>query len=225
MDVGEQRLDARHQRLAVEQLADRHGFGERCGIAGAVGAGAQIRIEIGRRRNATGERTRARLRQCGFGGRKYFEARIDSRRSAGEIHIAGRIFQADDALTEAVEQAADQRDVPVQARLRRVVIEINRNRLRLGRIHDCVDVGNQAVVVHAFVIERRQHQRAAEAERRGVLGQRDGVSRRGGAGPHHHAVERQAAGGVIVHDLLALLQRKRRRLAGGAEHVEAIAAI
>ena len=45
------------------------------------------------------------------------------------------------------------------------------------------------------------------------------------AGPHHHDLERQAGGAIGVHHRLALGERERGRLPGGAEHVEAVAAI
>ena len=125
----------------------------------------------------------------------------------------------------AVEQPADQRHVPGQARQRRVVIEIDRDRRRRGRLHDGVDIGREPVVRHALVVERRQHQRAGEAELGGMARQRHRVRRRGRAGADHQPVGRDA--GVLVgrHHALALLERERRRLAGGAEHIEAVAAV
>ena len=116
-------------------------------------------------------------------------------------------------------------DVPGQAGLRREVIEIDRDRLRRRRLHDGVDIGDQPVVRHALVVERRQHQRAGKAELGGMARQRDRVGDRGGAGADHQAVERQAGRLVGVHHALALLERERGRLAGGAEHVEPVAAV
>ena len=54
--------------------------------------------------------------------------------------------------------------------------------------------------------------------------QRDRVGGRGSAGADHQPVERQAGGLVGRHHGLALLERERGRLAGGAEHVEPVAA-
>src|SRR4051794_14838175 len=49
MNVSQRGLHARHQRLAVEQLTDRHCTIECGGIARAPGALAEVRIEIGGR--------------------------------------------------------------------------------------------------------------------------------------------------------------------------------
>ena len=65
--------------------------------------------------------------------------------------------------------------MPGQARLRREVIEVDRDRPRRGRRHDRLDIGDQTVIGHALVIERRQHQRAGKAEFGGMAGQRDGI--------------------------------------------------
>ena len=128
-------------------------------------------------------------------------------------------------VPKRVEQALHQRDVPVQAGLLRVVIEIDRDGLLRRRLHDGVDIGDQAVVRHALVVERRQHQRAGKAELGGIARQRHRVGDGRGAGADHHAVERQAGRLVGVHHALALLERERGRLAGGAEHVEPVAAV
>ena len=58
-----------------------------------------------------------------------------------------------------------------------------------------------------------------------MAGERDRIRHRGGAGADHQAVERQACRLVGVHHAFALVERERGRLAGGAEHVEAVAAI
>ena len=58
-----------------------------------------------------------------------------------------------------------------------------------------------------------------------MLGERDGIRDRRGAGSHHQAVERQACRLVGAHHRLALVKRERGRLAGGAEHIEAVAAV
>jgi hypothetical protein len=88
-----------------------------------------------------------------------------------------------------------------------------------------VDISNQAVVWHALVIERRQHQRGGEAAFCRMAGQGDRIGQRGGAGADHAAVERQPGLRIGGHDALTLHERERGRLAGGAEHVEAVAAI
>ena len=53
--------------------------------------------------------------------------------------------------------------------------------------------------------------------------QRDGIGGRGSPGSDHQPIERQAGLLVGRHHGLALFERERRRLAGGAEHVEAVA--
>lgn len=134
------------------------------------------------------------------------------------------IFKADDTLAERIEQAADQPDVPRQARLRGEVIEIDGDRLRRGRREDCIDIGDETVVMDALVIKWRQHQSAGETELGGMLGQRDGIGQRGRAGSDHHPIERQAGRRVGAHHAAALVERKRGRLARGAEYIEAVAA-
>src|ERR1700739_1972512 len=66
VDMRKQRFYSRHQRLPVEQFADRGRFGESGGIARTVSTRAKIGIEIGGRGNAAGERARARFRQSRF---------------------------------------------------------------------------------------------------------------------------------------------------------------
>src|SRR5439155_27351353 len=48
---------------------------------------------------------------------------------------------------------------------------------------------------------------------------------RGGTGADHQALQRQPGVAVGGHHALALLERERGPLAGGAEHVEAVAAV
>ena len=79
MYMGEQRLDAGDQRLAVEQLADRNRFGQRCSITRTIEAGAEIGIEIGGGRDATRERPRTGVGQRRLGRRKDLEPRRDAR--------------------------------------------------------------------------------------------------------------------------------------------------
>ncbi len=54
--------------------------------------------------------------------------------------------------------------------------------------------------------------------------ERDRVGGRRGACTDHQPVERQARGLVGRHHRLALLERERGRLAGGAEHIQPVAA-
>ena len=67
MNMCEQRLHARDEWLAVEQLADGDSRIERGRIAPAPGPRAEISIEIGGRGDAPGEIAAARLEQTGFG--------------------------------------------------------------------------------------------------------------------------------------------------------------
>ena len=154
-----------------------------------------------------------------------WKRRRDRRGFARIAHVAGGILQPDDAVAEGGEQALDQRDVPGQPGLRWKVIEVERDRVGRGRREDRFDIGDKTVVGHAFVIEGRQHQRAREAELGGVARQSHGIGDRRRAGSDHHAIERQAGSTVGGHQALALLERERRGLAGGAEHVEPVAAI
>ena len=91
---------------------------------------AKIGVEIGGRRDAAGEGAGARIEQHRFGRRKHVEALRDRRGLARIVHVAGGILQARRCgVPKRVEQALHQRDVPVQAGLLRVVIEIDRDRL------------------------------------------------------------------------------------------------
>ena len=128
-------------------------------------------------------------------------------------------------LAMGLAQAADQRRVPGQARELRIVIEVDRDRPLRGRRDDGADIGGKPVVRHALVIEGRQHQRAGEAELGGMAGELHRIGGRRRAGPHHHDFERQAGGAIGVHHRLALGKRERGRFPGGAEHVEAVAAV
>ena len=133
-------------------------------------------------------------------------------------------LKSDDALAECIEQAADQPDVPMQARLYWEMVEIERDRPRRGRRQDCIDVGDKTVVVDAFVIERRQHQRAGKAEFGGMLGEGDGIGQGGRTGADHHPLKRQPGCRIGAHHPPALVERERRCLAGGAQHIEPVAA-
>ena len=125
-----------------------------------------------------------------------------------------------------VDQPPDQLDVPGQPGLGR---ESDRDRSGSGfaavaRTID-LDISEETVVRHAFIVEWRQHQRAGEAELGGMPRQRDGVGDRGRAGADHEPIERQPRLAVSAHHALALLERERGGLAGGAEHVQSVAAI
>ena len=130
--------------------------------------------------------------QRGFGRGEHGEVGRDRRRRAGVSHVAGGILQTHDAGREGFQQPLDQRDMPGQAGHGREMIEIDRDRLVRRRLHQGVDIGDQPVVGHALVVERRQHQRAGKAELGRMAGERDRIGHRRGAGPDHQAVERQA---------------------------------
>ena len=57
VNVGEKRLDARNQRLSVEQLADRDRLAKRGCVARTIGPGAKVGIEVCGCRNAAGKGT------------------------------------------------------------------------------------------------------------------------------------------------------------------------
>src|SRR5262249_35637064 len=140
-------------------------------------------------------------------------------------HVARGIFEADEARAEGLDQSLDQSDVPGQAGLGGEVIEINGDWLCGRSGHDGLDIGDEPVVRRAFIVERRQDKRSAEAKRGGVPRQRDRVGDRRRAGADHEAIERQTRVAVGGHHALALLERERGGLAGGAEHVQSVAAI
>jgi hypothetical protein len=123
-----------------------------------------------------------------------------------------------------LEQARDQLDVPGQPGLRGKVIEVKRDFLVGRRLDDGGDISGKPIVRNAFIVERRQYQRARKAKLRRMPRQRDGVGGRGRTGADHQPIERQACGLVGRHHGLALLKRERGRFAGGAEHIEAVAA-
>src|SRR5437763_90344 len=94
----QRRLHARDQRLAVEQLTDRHCTVERGGIARGPGALAEICVEIGCRRDATREDAAARFQKAGLGRGEYVEAFRDAGGLARIGHVTGGVLQADDAI-------------------------------------------------------------------------------------------------------------------------------
>src|SRR5262249_54969919 len=80
-------------------------------------------------------------------------------------------------------------------------------------------------VRHALVVERRQDERPGKAEFGGVPRERDRVGDRRCPGTNHEAIDRQPRVAIGRHHALALLERERGGLAGGAEHVEPVAAM
>src|SRR5512139_3573488 len=115
MDMSEQRLHARHQRLSVKQLADCNRRVERSGVALTPRARAQIGVEIGGRRDAARKKTRARIDQACFRGREDRKVLRYSRRGTGECHVAGGILQAHDADRKRFQKTLDQCDMPGQS--------------------------------------------------------------------------------------------------------------
>ena len=109
MDMGEQRLDAGDQRLAVEQFADGNRRFKRRRIALTPGARAQVGIEVGGGRNAAGEGASPRVHQRRLGRGEHREVARDRRRGAGIGHVAGGILQPDDAARECFQEPLDQR--------------------------------------------------------------------------------------------------------------------
>ena len=105
------------------------------------------------------------------------------------------------------------------------MVKIDRDRPIGARRDDRVHIGHQPVVRHALIIERRQHQRARKAELGGAPRQRHRVGERRRTGADHQAIHRQAGRLIGQHHAIALRERERGRLAGGAQHVEPIAAV
>ena len=98
-------------------------------VAAAPGARAQVGIQVGGRGNTARKGAGAGVEQHRLGRGEHVEARRQPGHLAGVGHVAGGILQPDDAAAERVEQPFDQRDMPVQAGLLRVVVEIDRDRL------------------------------------------------------------------------------------------------
>ena len=71
------------------------------------------------------------------------------------------------------------------------MVEIERDWVCGRRGQDRVDIGDEAVVRNALVVERRQHQRHGKADVGRVLGQRDCVTDRRGPGTDHAPPERE----------------------------------
>src|SRR6266508_36258 len=115
--------------------------------------------------------------------------------------------------------------MPGKPCLRRKVIKIKRDWSCCRGGHDRLDIGNEPLVRHAFVVKRRQEQRSGKSELGSMPCQRDRIPDRGGAGADHEAIERQVRFAVSGHEALALLTRERRRLAGGAQYVQPVAAV
>jgi hypothetical protein len=106
----------------------------------------------------------------------------------------------------------------------RDVIQVKPRPTRLDAGHQRLDVAHERRRLDAGIEERRQHQRAGEAQVRGRLGKCHGLVERAHAGADHEAVHRHARVLDGAHDGEALLQSKRVGLAGGAEQVDGIAA-
>ena len=101
----EQRLYARNQLLAVEQLADGHGGIEGAGVAIAPCPRAQVGIEVGRRGDAAGEgAARASISTASVEGNTLKPGAIFGG-FARISHVARRILQSDDTRAERAEQA------------------------------------------------------------------------------------------------------------------------
>src|SRR5512132_3391646 len=115
--------------------------------------------------------------------------------------------------------------MPGKPRLRRKVIKIKRDWSCCRGGDDRLDIGNEPLVRHALVIKRRQEERSGKPELGSMPCQRDRIPDRGGAGADHEAIERQARFAVSGHETLALCARERGRLAGGAQHVQPVAAV
>src|SRR5262249_40801581 len=166
-----------------------------------------------------GEDRGTRLDERRFGRGKHVKARGERRRFARIGHVARRILKADDARAERLDEALDQSDVPRQAGLGGEVIEINGDWFRGRGGHDRLDIGDEPVVRHALVIERRQDERSGETEVGGGPRPRDRGGGRRRPRTHPYAIERQAGVAIGRHHALALLERERGGLAGGAENV------
>src|SRR5262249_25188511 len=224
MDMGEERLHPRNERLAVEQLADGDGGIERAGIGAAPCPRAQVGVEIGGRGDAAGEHPRTRLHEHRFGRGGHVKARGKRRYFARTSPVAGGIFEADDAGAKRIDESLDQSDVPRQAGLGGEVIKINGDWFRGRGGHNRLDIGGEAVIRHALVVERRKDERPGEAELGGVPCQRD----RGGdprcPRANHEAIERQPRPPQGRRHALALLKGDGGGRAGGAEHVQPVAA-
>ena len=104
------------------------------------------------------------------------------------------------------------------------MIEIERHRRARRRRHDGAHIGEDAVLADALVIEGRQHERAREAQFRRMARQGDGVPQGRSARPHHHALAIELACGG-AHQREPVAQGEGGRLAGGAQHIEGVAAV
>jgi hypothetical protein len=58
-----------------------------------------------------------------------------------------------------------------------------------------------------------------------MAGERHRVGDSGRAGADHHAIQGKLGVAVGVHHLFSFIERERGRLAGGAEHIEPVAAV
>ena len=149
------------------------------------------------------------------------------RRSGARIrHVARGILEPDDPRAEGVEQALDQPDVPRQPGLGGKVIE------------DRCGIGLAAVAARWSRYRRRARRparpcsrtAAAPARRRSRARRRAVVSATASATDAAPVPTIRRSSGrpncpIARHHALALLERERGRLAGGAEHVQSVAAI
>ena len=138
--------------------------------------------------------------------------------------VAGAVLQPGEPLAMALAQACDDRDRPGHLGVLRDVIQVDGQARMSDGGDQRVDVADQAVVGDVGIEERRQHERAGEAELARRARQPHRLGERRNAGADHEAVERQAGVGDRVHHGESLLDAERGRLAGRAEQVDGVAA-
>ena len=225
VDVRQQRLHAGNQRLAVEQLADRDRGVERGLVALAPGALAEIGVEVGGRRDAAGEgavraRRAARLRSRGtrrsFSRSPRLRARSPCRRRNPSARRCGR--RTCRAGASPARRASAGRTAA------------GNDRDRSGSAFAPSPARWSRYRRPARRPARPCSRTAAAPARRQIRARRRAAS----APPRRRSRPRRcrpSSGRAAAwrrdrrHHALALIERERGRLAGGAEHVEPVAAV
>ena len=187
-----------------------------------VGLGDLARVDVGRGADA------ARAARLDVVDQGLLVAREDVEAVLGEgvdhalgvRPVVGAVLHAGDLLGVGLHQPLDQLVGDRHRRHRRDVIEVDAQTVVADALHDFREEAVQALLRHALVIERRQHQHAADAELGGMGAHLGRLVDRAGAGAGHHAVGRHAGRDDRVQEAHALPGRHRVGLGVGAEHRE-----
>ena len=180
-------------------------------------------VHVGRGADAAGAAAAHVAQQEGLRAGEDVEARPGERieERLRVVPVAAAVFHPRGLLRIGLEQALDQAERDRYLGHGRNVIEIHAQPRLPHPLDDLGEAPEQAVVAHALVIERRQHQRAAAAQLDGVSGQPNGIGERTAARARHHPGGIEASAHQPLEQLDLLLHRQRVGFGVRSEHREA----